>query len=131
MTVTVRRGTAADARPAADLWVRAREAAAGAGAIPPPVHCADDVRAFFADHVVPDMELWLAELPDGTRAGLAVLDGGWLAQLYVEPSLTGRGVGSALLARARAERPAGLRLWTFQSNTGAQRFYARHGFREL
>ena len=47
------------------------------------------------------------------------------------PSLTGRGIGSALLAVAKRERPQGLRLWTFQSNTGAQRFYERHGFVEV
>ena len=28
-------------------------------------------------------------------------------------------------------RPAGLRLWTFESNLGAQRFYERHGFRPI
>ena len=33
-----------------------------------------------------------------------------------------------LLAVAKRERPDGLRLWTFASNTGAQRFYERHGF---
>jgi len=30
---------------------------------------------------------------------------------------------------AKRERPDGLRLWTFASNTGAQRFYERHGLR--
>ena len=37
-----------------------------------------------------------------------------------------RGFGDGLF-----ERPHGLRLWTFASNTGAQRFYARHGFVEV
>jgi len=32
------------------------------------------------------------------------------------------------LTLAKRERPGGLRLWTFESNTGAQRFYERHGF---
>ena len=44
------------------------------------------------------------------------------------PDLTGRGIGADLLAVAKRERPDGLRLWTFASNTGAQRFYERHGF---
>jgi ribosomal protein S18 acetylase RimI-like enzyme len=30
--------------------------------------------------------------------------------------------------RCERERPGGLRLWTFASNTSAQRFYERHGF---
>jgi GNAT superfamily N-acetyltransferase len=56
---------------------------------------------------------------------------GWVDQLYVEPALTGRGIGAALLAVAKRERPGGLRLRTFASNTGAQRFYERHGFAEV
>ena len=75
-------------------------------------------------------ELWVAEDPAGTLAGLLVLDGGWLDQLYVEPALTGRGIGADLMALAKRERPDGLRLWTFASNPGAQRFYERHGFVE-
>jgi ribosomal protein S18 acetylase RimI-like enzyme len=41
----------------------------------------------------------------------------------------GQGIGSDLLRQAQAAAPA-LTLWTFQANTGAQRFYLRHGFRE-
>lgn len=42
--------------------------------------------------------------------------------------LTGAGIGEVLLAQAKRLRPRGLQLWTFQSNTGARRFYERHGF---
>jgi GNAT superfamily N-acetyltransferase len=63
--------------------------------------------------------------------GILVLDGEWLDQLYVDPDLTGRGIGSRLLAVADRERPRGLQLWTFASNAGAQRFYERHGFVEV
>ena len=45
--------------------------------------------------------------------------------------MTGQGIGSRLLERAKAERPDGLDLWTFQANTGARRFYERHGFVEV
>ena len=38
------------------------------------------------------------------------------------------GVGRALLDRAMRQRPSGLKLWTFQSNLGARRFYEAHGF---
>ena len=123
MPVFFRRGTEADARAAADLWLRARKAAMGA--IPPPVHGDDEVRAWFASHVVRETELWLAEDAD-RLVGILVLDGPWLDQLYVEP--TGRGIGAALVELAKRERPDGLRLWTFASNIGAQRFYERHGF---
>jgi len=127
--ITIRRGARTDAEPAAELWLRARSAAIGT--IPPPAHDADDVRAWFAAHVVQNTELWLAELEDGSVGGLLVLDGDWLEQLYVEPAHTGEGIGAALLAVAKRERPAGLKLWTFASNAGALRFYDRHGFTEV
>jgi len=126
--VMVRRGTKADARAAADLWLRAREAALDV--IPPPVHGDDDVRAWFASHVVCDTELWVAEGPAGTLLGILVLEGSWVEQLYVEPAMTGHGIGAELLQLAKRQRPLGLRLWTFASNTRAQRFYERHGFVE-
>ena len=126
MDIALRRATESDARAAADLWLRAREAAVGA--IPPPVHDDKDVRAWFASHVVRDTELWLAEDAESKLAGILVLDGQWLDQLYVEPTMTGRGVGSKLVELAKRARPEGLRLWTFASNVGAQRFYERHCF---
>jgi GNAT superfamily N-acetyltransferase len=130
MKLAIRRGGARDARAAADLYLRAREAALRAGSIPAGVHDDDDMRGYFASHIVEACELWVAE-HDGALAGILVLDGAFIDQLYVEPGLTGGGIGSALLAVAQRERPQGLRLWAFQSNTGARRFYERHGFVEV
>jgi GNAT superfamily N-acetyltransferase len=128
VAIPFRRGTETDARAAAELWLRAREAAVGA--IPAPVHDDDDVRRWFASHVVSDTELWLAEDRAGTLLGILVLDGQWLDQLYVEPTITGHGIGGGLVKIAKREHPEGLQLWTFASNAGAQRFYERHGFVE-
>lgn len=83
------------------------------------------------DTVIPRLECWLAERAPDTVVALMVLDADWIDQLYVEPELTGAGIGSELIAVAKRERPGGLRLWTFVSNEGAQRFYLRHGFREV
>jgi GNAT superfamily N-acetyltransferase len=127
MTPAIRRGQAGDARAAADLYLRARAAGLRAGSMPAGVHEAGDVREYFAAHIVERCELWLAE-EAGAVLGILVLEGDWVEQLYVDPDLTGRGIGSDLLAVAKRERPGGLRLWTFASNTGAQRFYERHGF---
>jgi GNAT superfamily N-acetyltransferase len=60
---------------------------------------------------------------------LAVHEGvGWIEQLYLAPAAVGQGLGSRLLALALAELPGPVRLWTFQANTGARRFYERQGF---
>jgi GNAT superfamily N-acetyltransferase len=107
------------------VWLRAR--AAAIPAIPAPVHSDEEVRSWFERVVLPDREVWVAAV-DGAIVGVLVLDGEWLDQLYVEPGWSGRGVGSELLAVAKRQRPAGLRLWTFEANVRARRFYERHGF---
>lgn len=71
--------------------------------------------------------------PDGTGRGIAgfmALDAGFIHALYVSQEQRGQGVGQALLDHAKADA-SGLELNTFQANAGAQRFYAREGFREV
>jgi GNAT superfamily N-acetyltransferase len=128
MHCSIRRGTEADARAAADLWLRARKGSVGA--VPSPVHDDDDVREWFASHVATATELWLAIDRAGTPVGILVLDGDWVDQLYVEPMMTGQGIGGQLVRFAKRRRPEGLRLWTFASNVRAQRFYEYHDFVE-
>ena len=57
-----------------------------------------------------------------TKLGAPVLE-----KIYVEPAEQNRGVGSALLDKAKELRPAELYLWVFQKNP-ARRLYERHGF---
>jgi GNAT superfamily N-acetyltransferase len=125
--VALRRAGAADAKAAAETWVRSR--LAFVGAIPPPAHSPEEMRAWFCDVVVPTREVWIAEIRDAVVAVL-VLHDGWVDQLYVHPHWTGRGIGSRLLdlAKSRCRR---LDLWAFLSNLGARRFYERHGFVEI
>lgn len=127
MHFTLRTGTDRDAEAVAHLYVRARRAAEGS--IPAMVHSEGETRRWIAGRVIPHKELWVAEGDDGVLLALLVLEQDWVDQLYVEPTLTGRGIGSDLITLAKRERPVGLRLWTFESNLGAQRFYERHGFR--
>jgi GNAT superfamily N-acetyltransferase len=78
-------------------------------------------------------EVWVAEA-NGRLAGYLAIDysetNDWetLERLYVEPDQQGRGIGAALLDKAKELRPGGLHLWVFQKNDGARRFYERHGF---
>lgn len=131
MRVTTRRVLPSDADAISELYLRARRAAANARTLPALVHDDDDVRRWVADRVVADLECWVADYAERAVVGMLVLDQSWIDQLYVAPDLTGQGIGAELLAVAKRERPAGLELWSFVSNTGAQRFYSWHGFREL
>src|SRR5690348_12505164 len=125
MELTLRRGTHSDAGPLAELYLRARRAAVPI--IPMTAHTDEEVRAWIAELVIPRAEVWVAE--SDRLVGVLVLDDDWVDQLYVDPELTGQGIGTQLIELAKHRRPGGLRLWTFESNTGAQRFYERHHFR--
>jgi ribosomal protein S18 acetylase RimI-like enzyme len=55
----------------------------------------------------------------------------WITHLYLHPKATGHGIGSRLLARALEELGPRIRLYTFQENMPARRFYERHGFQAI
>jgi GNAT superfamily N-acetyltransferase len=95
----------------------------------PRLHTDEETRDFITNTVLPKDEVVVAEV-DGRITGFVAMSGGdKLEHLYVHPGLTGRGIGSALLERAKARMPGGFRLWLFQANAGARRFYERHGLR--
>jgi GNAT superfamily N-acetyltransferase len=127
-SATPRRAGPGDAVAVADLLIRARTAAAGA--IPAMVHTPDEVHQWVRFTVIAEREVWLMDDGGGKPLGVLVLDADWIDQLYVDPDVTGAGLGSRFVELAKARRPERLQLWTFQSNTGAQRFYRRHGFVE-
>jgi GNAT superfamily N-acetyltransferase len=121
MDLSIRRATPSDAQTLTRLYLRARRAGVDAGTIPPLVHDDEDVSGWMADVVVPTRDCWVAER-GSEIVGMLVLEADWIDQLYVDPDLTGGGIGTQLMAVAKRERPGGLRLWTFVTNRGAQRF---------
>lgn len=64
----------------------------------------------------------------GEVAGYMATKPGWVSQLYLRSQNWRQGIGSALMARAKAENPEGLRLYCFQANTAGRAFYEHHGF---
>ena len=68
-------------------------------------------------------------LEDGKTLGLVSRSGSLIADCYVLPDQQRKGYGSALLRRAIADCPETPRLWILETNTGAERLYARFGFR--
>lgn len=73
---------------------------------------------------------WVQVIGAPQITGFIARDGAAIHALYVAAPARGQGLGSALLSAAQAGASL-LRLWTFQANAGAQRFYAGHGFSEL
>jgi ribosomal protein S18 acetylase RimI-like enzyme len=118
----IRRATPEDAPAIGDVFVRARDGMTYLPRIP------DEDRPKLGDWIVERHEVWVAE-DDGAVAGFIGIEPGYLSHIYVDPAAQNRGVGTALLAHAKALLPEGMQLWVFQRNEGARRLYEREGFR--
>ncbi|HYY74961.1 MAG TPA: GNAT family N-acetyltransferase [Gaiellaceae bacterium] len=119
----VRSARPEDSEAVADVFLAAR-----AAAMPylPDLHTAEETRAWIRHVVLAEHEVRVVEA-EGAVAGFVALGPKTVEHLYVRPELKGRGIGVALLDVAKELRPHGFRLWVFQRNVGARRFYERHG----
>lgn len=123
---TVRPAEAGESPAIAAVFLAARR-----GLLPdiPMVHPDADAPRWIRDILFATTAIWVA-VEDGGIVAMMSLSPGWLEHLYVHPQAQGRGIGAALLETAKRSDhgAAGLRLWTFQANAKARRFYERHGF---
>jgi phosphoribosyl-AMP cyclohydrolase len=128
----VQASSAADATAVADVMIASRREHQP---FAPLAHSPADVREWVRDSLLPTHHVMLACDADGRVVGFIATHVaerlGWIDQLHFAPGHTGRGGGSALLQQALAQLPRTVRLYTFQPNTGARRFYERHGFRAV
>jgi ribosomal protein S18 acetylase RimI-like enzyme len=117
----IRRGRAGDVDAIAELYERSF----GTLSFLPMLHTLEEHRPWFG-RVVDQREVWVWDQDDAILGFIALGDA-TVDYLYVDPPVTGRHIGSALLDQAKARRPEGFSLWTFQQNGRARRFYERHG----
>lgn len=90
------------------------------------VHPPEEELAFFLNQVIPNSDVQVARC-EQKIAGFIARQHNHVEHLYVSPSFWNRGIGSLLLASVQRDTDI-LDLWTFQRNSGARRFYERHGF---
>ena len=70
-------------------------------------------------------DIWVYE--DVAVQGFMMKKDDEIVKLFVEPTLQNNGVGAKLLDFAKQQ--GGKFLWALEKNTGAIRFYQRHGFK--
>ena len=122
MSGVIRLGSPVDADSIGQVFLRARDEMTYLPRIP------DEDRPNLGGWISSRHQLWVIE--ELSRVfGFAGLSEGWLDHLYIDPDAQGRGFGSRLLQHVKTLQPQGLRLWVFQKNLGARRFYERHDFR--
>jgi ribosomal protein S18 acetylase RimI-like enzyme len=131
MTPALRPATAADAPRVASLLIDTRAAFMPYA---PSAHPEVELRAWVASSLVPSGGVMVAEREGRVVAAMATERSdafSWITQMAVDPALVGQGIGSLLLTQALRTLARPIRLYTFQANTGARRFYERHGFRPI
>ena len=106
-----------------DLWRASFERGVGR----PVPNAVDDHRRYFEAHTLPETRVHLA-LREGTLVGFGAFTPESVVQLYVHVDHLGQGIGTRLLELAKANSGGRLWLYTFVTNSGAQRFYERRGF---
>jgi GNAT superfamily N-acetyltransferase len=97
----------------------------------PPAHSEGEDLAWARDSLIPSGGVTVATVGDDVIGVLAVSGAegaNWIDQLYVQPEYCGRGIGSQLMELALSSLRRPIRLYTFQQNEGARRFYERFGF---
>lgn len=124
MPVEIRKAREEDAAEVGELFI-----ASQSDALPfvSRLHTAEETRAFIANDVFLNCEVWVA-VENGRIIGMMALAGTHLDHLYLLPSEYRRGVGTMLLNKAKHLRPEKLTLYAFAVNARARAFYEHHGF---
>lgn len=128
MKPLLRTATAKDADRVADILIGAR-----ATFMPyaPSAHSEPEVREWIASQLLPAGGVIVVEEAGqvaGAMATAAEEGFSWITQMWIDPARVGKGLGSLLLMHAMQTLARPVRLYTFQQNAGARRFYERHGF---
>jgi GNAT superfamily N-acetyltransferase len=122
--VTIRPARDGDGAGIGDVWLAAWRETFDF----PPSHPDDSVREWLATTLLTTRETWVATEPDGRVVGLLALSEDMVDQLYIAPDRIATGIGSRLMATAKARRPDGLDLFCFAVNMRARTFYENNGF---
>lgn len=126
-----RPATQSDAEAVAQVYLSSRKKFVS---FAPVAHSDADVYQWIRNILIPH-DLVIVVEQNNTIIGMMALstaeEAGWIDQLYLHPDVVGRGIGTKLIERAKAELGSPIRLYTFQENQGATRFYERHGFKAI
>ena len=126
--VELRPASAGDAEAVAAILLASRKAFLP---FAPSPHSDGNVRAWVRSTLLRTQAVTVAVAAGQVVGVLAVIerDGiAWITQLYLHPAHVGKGIGFRLLAHAIGSTSLPVRLYAFQQNHGARRFYERHGF---
>jgi len=97
----------------------------------PMAHSPSEVHRWVRHTLIPSRRVTVACASEEVVGVLATSEAEgilWIDQLYVLPGYVGQSVGARLLKHGLASLVRPVRLYTFQANAGARRFYEKHRF---
>jgi GNAT superfamily N-acetyltransferase len=97
----------------------------------PRIHSHEDVARFYKKDVLEQRKVFVVASSSQIIGVMALDTEHTVTALYVAKNFRSQGVGRLLLDRAKTESRDGVKLWTFQANEPARRFYLREGFSEV
>ncbi|MFT7586335.1 MAG: GNAT superfamily N-acetyltransferase [Cellvibrionaceae bacterium] len=126
--VTIRPASLKDAAEIAAVYLSSRKEYVSCA---PLAHSDNSVRNWIKTLLVPAGNVMLALIKDEI-VGLCVISvddkASWIDHLYLKPGHLRKGIGAVLLTDALTKLSKPIRLYTFQENEGARRFYEHYGF---
>lgn len=127
--ITLRQAVASDAREVTVVMLASRKQLLPYA---PLVHSDEAVFTWIQEYLIPYYRVIVA-VENKNVVGLCALsekDGvGWIEQLYLLPTHTGKGIGSLLVSDALVYfKGKPVQLYTFEENTPSRLFYEHHGF---
>lgn len=131
MNTVLRRATIEDADAIANVYLRSRKELVS---FAPLIHMDEDIYQWIRNDLLPEEQVIVAE-DKGIIIGMMSFTKdeaiGQVRQLYILPDAVGQGVGTLMIDMAKSILGSPIRLYTFQDNMGAKRFYERHGFQPI
>jgi GNAT superfamily N-acetyltransferase len=131
MHTQLKAATHKDSARIADIYLAARKRYL---AYAPLAHSDAAIRLWVSEQLIPTGNVTVA-LVEGSILGFLAISKpatyGWIDHIYLDPEKVGTGLGSILVTKAKQLLGPPIRLYTFQQNIDARRFYRHHGFREI
>lgn len=131
-TISFRSAQKEDAEPIANVFLTSRKKFLS---FAPLAHSDAEIRNWIAEILIPDQPVSVAIMDKDIVGIIGVSnkspDFNWIDHLYLHPEVVGLGIGSQFVEQAKQNLEPPIRLFTFQQNRGACRFFERHGFQAI
>lgn len=121
--ITIEKAKSEESSEILDIFVKARKEMTYL----PQIHTHDETRNFIED-LVKSGNVFVAK-ENRKITGFMEVENEWLHHLYIAPSYQSKGYGKLMLDKAKELSPNALKLWVFEDNKNAIKFYEREGFK--